>query len=570
MKKFILPLLATLLVPFSEVVSATSFEVLYAASENNIETTTPLDDLKGDEDFKYAYENGEYHVGDNVGYRVIDLAEYKYGTSGYALYIYLWNCEQDSRFVYDSPRNRLEIQNQKNNEYIHLNVEFISKSSTLFYKYKVEFDESTVSFVSDAANDVRVYNVIGFEAYETGDLNARDYRVGKNFKYTGYYYDETLKCESSDIETLSLEVNAGLYRTESSSESQTARNDLYYVWFGIDNNLFTKYGNLYAIHCDYYKFDLSYKIGAILTSYMETWNNYSQPIQNSTDWKYFMTGDGEYISKPYATMLEISDLNTKFTSNYLNSIFSMNDVCSLCGVNFNDIALKESAGFYKNVNISADVNYDLLSYGSTHNGWQNFWAKLKGVNTSEVSLEGIPAIQRFQDNSSINDCSCIDSYDKSQMTSYKSSHASKDVVCLRFATGIYDSTEIFYDSGMYIQGTGPVGHRYETGFIAKRGLYAFMDFDIIDVTFATTMGEKTVLPVVADPVNVWSSLENTSLSVTGPDWTTILGLILQIFAIFVALLFGIWLLTKTLHFESTGVSRISNKKRKRSKRYRHK
>ena len=103
-----------------------------------------------------------------------------------------------------------------------------------------------------------------------------------------------------------------------------------------------------------------------------------------------------------------------------------------------------SALLYKNVNITADVNYDLLSYGSTHNGWQNFWARLKGVNTSEVSLEGIPAIERFQSSSSINDCTVLDSSDKSEMMSYKTSNSLKDVICLRFATGVYDSENIYY------------------------------------------------------------------------------------------------------------------------------
>ena len=107
------------------------------------------------------------------------------------------------------------------------------------------------------------------------------------------------------------------------------------------------------------------------------------------------------------------------------------------------------------------------------------------------------------------------------------------------------------------------------GFKAKKGLYAFMDFDIIDVTFMTTMGEKTVLPVVGSPVNIWSSLENTSLSVTGPDWATILGLLLQILGIIIAIIVGFWLLTKTSHFDTSGVSR-GNRKRKSSKRYRHK
>ena len=592
MKKFIPLVIATLLVPFSEVVSATSFEALYAASPDNIETTTPLDDLKGDADFKAAYENGDYHVGDNVGYRVIDLGEYKYGTSGYALYIYVWNCEQDSRFDYESSRNRIEILNQKNNEYVHLNVKFISKSSTLFYKYKVEFDKSTVSFVSDN-NDTRTYHVVGFEAYEYGQQNAVDYTVGKNFKYTGYYYNDTLECETSDMETLHLEVHGGTYRTASSSDSQTARNDLYYVWFGIDKSLFTKYGNLYAIHCDYYKFDLSNNIAALLSSEYDA--NAMYRIEIYPDYCGYYYGGGIYRDNNtwisltsngmgssgndtpanyfHGSTIYVDNLNTKITGNYLNSIYSMNQVCSMAGVNFDDITLNESAGYYKNVNITADINYDLLSYGSTHNGWQNFWARLKGVNTSEVSLEGIPAIERFQSSSSINDCTALDSSDKSEMMSYKTSNSLKDVICLRFATGVYDSENIYYSEGTFMPTpyyfTMNESENHVAGFKAKKGLYAFMDFDIIDVTFMTTMGEKTVLPVVGSPVNIWSSLENTSLSVTGPDWAIVLALLLQIFGIAIAIIFGFWLLTKTLHFDTSGISR-GNRKRKSSKRYRHK
>lgn len=582
MKKIIVSLLATLLVPFSEVVATSSAEILYASSPDNIDVSAPLDDLRGDEAFRHDYGNGLYNVGVATGYQVVDLGEYKYGTSGYALYLYVWNCEQDTNFLYESPRNRVEIYNQKNEEYVHLNVKFIQKSFNQFYKYKIEFDESIVSFVK-GNNDEREYVVAGFEAYETGSTNAVDYSVGKIFKYRGYYYDETLECDASDIETLHLEVHGGTYRTASSSDSQTARNDLYYVWFGIDKNLFTKYGNLYAIHCDYYKFDLSNKIAALLSSEYDP--NAAFRIKIYPDYCGYYYGGGIYRDNNtwisltsngmgssgnntpanyfHGSTIYVDNLNTKITGNYLNSIYSMNQVCSMAGVNFDDIALNESAGYYKNVNITADDNYDLLSYGSTHNGWQNFWARLKGVNTSEVSLEGIPAIERFQNSSSINDCNVLDSSDKTEMMAYKTSNFSKDVVCLRFANGVYDSESIYYSEGTFMPTpyyfTMNESENHVAGFKAKKGLYAFMDFDIIDVTFMSEMGEKTVLPVVASPINVWSSLENTTPEGTGPNWPKIIRLILIILGIFILLLFGLWLLPKTLKIDTSK----SNKKRRK-------
>ena len=84
----------------------------------------------------------------------------------------------------------------------------------------------------------------------------------------------------------------------------------------------------------------------------------------------------------------------------------------------------------------------MLSYGQHHNGWDNFWAWLRGVNTSERDMTGIPAIERFQDVASINSSNCIAEEDKTEMASLITS--TKDVVCLRFATGIYDSTTIRY------------------------------------------------------------------------------------------------------------------------------
>lgn len=573
MKKIILPLLATLLVPFSEVVATSSAEILFASSPDNIETSAPLDDLRGDEAFRRDYGNGLYNVGVATGYQVIDLGEYKYGTSGYALYLYVWNCEQDTNFSFKSPQNRVEILNQKNKEYIHLNVEFISNSFNQFYKYKIEFDESEVSFVSGNA---RSYDIVGFEAYEGSNLNASDHTVGKRFKYTGFYYDNTLACESSDLETLHLNISGGVYRTASSSQSGTARNDLYYVWFDVNKNLFTKYGNLYAIHCDYYQFDMSYKISALLSDHVHDMDGY-QGIEEKNNgsmiegyyygWEQYPYTIGSDVERwmnshdmlnyKNNAVIEVDSMNTKITGTYLDQLYRVEDVCNMLGIRFQDIRLDPSKGYYNNINITADNTYDLLSYGQHHNGWDNFWAWLRGVNTSERDMTGIPAIERFQDVESINSSTCIAEEDKTEMANLITS--TKDVVCLRFATGIYDSTTIrhgrYYDhddSSHFIENT-PIG------FMAIQGFYAFIDFDIIDVTFMNSMGEKTVLPVVADPINIWTDFENTTYLTNKIDWPKIIRLILIILGIFILLLVGLWLLPKTLKIDTSK----SNKKRRK-------
>ena len=491
-----------------------------------------------------------------------------------------------------------------------LNVKFISKSSTLFYKYKVEFDKSTVSFVTDN-HDTREYSIVGFEAYEYGQQNAVDYTVGKNFKYTGYYYDDTLACETSDIETLHLTVHGATYRTESSDSSLTARNDLYYVWFGIDKSLFRKYGNIYSIHCDYYDFDLSNKVVAILGNpdlkrpdeehitvktyydpsyYPNARPSYSDTIREDFYYHYlYDSWDGIQLSAegPFGSVgdcsfedpawsytipanslsMPLEDLNTKFTGSYMDGQYSLDDVCSALDINFSDIALNESSGYYNNVEIKSTDSYDLLSYGQHHNGWENFWARLLGVNTSEQDLNDIPAIERYTSLNSINNSEYIDSDDKSEMASYMTSNLDEDLVCFRFMTGIYDSTWVNYGKYVYSQVPATYGYTH-IGFIAT-SYVAVLDFDIIDITFANDFGEKTVLPVVSSPVNIWPDFENTALGINMPDWATILGLLLQILGIIIAIIFGFWLLTKTLHFDTSGISR-GNRKRKSSKRYRHK
>lgn len=602
MKKIIVSLLATLLVPFSEVVATSSAEILYASSSDNIEVSAPLDDLRGDEAFRRDYGNGLYNVGVATGYQVIDLGEYKYGTSGYALYLYVWNCEQDTNFLYKSPRNRVEIYNQKNREYVHLNVQFIQKSFNQFYKYKVEFDKSTVSFVSDN-NDNREYSIVGFEAYEDGQQNAVDYTVGKNFRYSGYYYDETLECETSDLETLHLTVHGATYRTESSNQSVTARNDLYYVWFGVDKSLFTKYGNIYSIHCDYYDFDLSNKVVAILGNpdlkrpdedhitrktyydpsyYPNARPSYSDTIREDFYYHYlYDSWDGIQLSAegPFGSVgdcsfedpawsytipsnslsMPLEDLNTKFTGSYMDGQYSLDDVCSVLGINFADIALNESSGYYKNVEIKATDSHDLLSYGQHHNGWENIWAWLLGVNTSEKDLKNIPAIERYSSLTSINNSGYIDSDDKAKMTSYMASNLDKDLVCFRFMKGVYDSTWVNYGKFVYSQVPATYGYTH-IGFIAT-SYVAVLDFDIIDITFVNDFGEKTVLPVVASPINVWPDFENTipGSGVTGLNWPKIIRLILIIVGIFVLLLVGLWLLPKTLKIDTSK----SNKKRRK-------
>ena len=611
-----LSLLTILLLPFSAALEGASFHAAFA-SNNNIEETTPLDDLLGDENFKTAYQNGSYNIGVETGYRIVDFAEYKYGTSGYDLYLYLWNCEQDSTFDFTNPRNRIEIFDQLNEKYVHLNIKYLQKSGHQFYKFKVLFDSHKIGF---DVNDTRVYSIVGIETIELGDSNATDYKVGKSYIYSGYYFDESLTCQATDLETLHLDVFGDVYRTNSSSVSATAKNDLYYVAFAVPNEIFNRYGNIAAIHADYYKFDLSNKIGAMTgklsrikdsnrdfllpsdyddatsgdsDDWYYQWLTYPGLVQNRTEWRYFAYSSNNYFEyindNSEAFMIPVLDVNSIITGHFLDQLFSLEDVCGLFDLSFDDIALDSESGFYKNVEISSTETYSLESYGDHHNGWENWWVHFsKGTDVNEHDLNDIPAIQvydnfiEYHDDSTVKDSLFSElafatlGYNyhpgdsiSSNISLLNSFNSSYKTVVFRFFADIYDSTNVVYESGIYIDGVGPVGHSYVTGFAPKRGMNAILDFDIIDITFMDDYGTKTVLPVVANPINIWSSFENTYIG-NSIDWSKIIMLILEILIIAAFIILCVWLLTKTFSFQSAVELKHTVKKVKKKKKYRRK
>lgn len=524
-----------------------------------IESTTPLEDLKSDQDFYNDYLSGEYLKQNEKGFEILNFAEYGYGTDYYGLYFYVWNKSQDENMDLESIQNRVSLYDYLSQQYKHFYVDFISQNNNQFYKFKI-LDIAQVNFLY---NDTRVYDFASFEFKTLQDVNAIDYAVSKKWIYQGSSLNGDLSATVADGETLSLNVGGGVYRTNSSSAGEKVKNDLYYVYFAVPTEILRKYGKLNSIHADYYRFDLGGKVAAVLSTnnddyldkypnidpYDGMWNsdypglndpwyhwlydNEDRCLHKNTvlgdkkylfgsgtydvynismDQFYYNTNDYPYFGYQYDYHgFPIKSLNDKVSGNNIGKDLTLEKASRLSKTSISDA--------YNDINVYAEDSLDLLSYGDTHNGWDNFWAKLiHGTDTDEKSYLDIPAIQQIKTNHAL----ILEAYKKDYYINDEDVDSIQDYInsfgttsynffILRFDQAYYEATDLRYgyettrsigSGGVYV----PAVQGDIVGYFAKQ-YTAVLDFDIIDVSFINDQEEITVLAVVSDPINIYPGIE---------------------------------------------------------------
>ena len=270
-----------------------------------IESTTPLEDLKSDQDFYNDYLSGEYLKQDEKGFEVLNFAEYGYGTDYYGLYFYVWNKSQDENMDLESIQNRVSLYDYLSQQYKHFYVDFISQNNNQFYKFKI-LDIAEINFLY---NDTRVYDFASFEFKTLQDVNATDYAVSKKWIYQGSALNGDLSATVADGETLSLNVGGGVYRTNSSSAGEKVKNDLYYVYFAVPTETLSKYGKLNSIHADYYRFDLGGKVAAVLSTNND---DYLDKYPNIDPYDGMWNSDYPGLNDPWYHWLYDNDFRTNY------------------------------------------------------------------------------------------------------------------------------------------------------------------------------------------------------------------------------------------------------------------
>ena len=196
----------------------------------------------------------------DTGVYLITLMEDGYNGTGYdsssGIYVYLYN---PSKKAFKSSTDLNKMTFAKNLQSDGSPCDFEKYSLTLIesakdgvlIKAKVEAAASELVIKSSG---VRHYAVSEIELFEDGhyNTNAQAYKCGYDFAFTGS--GEDLKCERTSFLTIELDVKSTSYITGDSLKGKNYSNVISSVYFSVPKAIEAKYGKLYLIDYETYKY----------------------------------------------------------------------------------------------------------------------------------------------------------------------------------------------------------------------------------------------------------------------------------------------------------------------------
>lgn len=417
-------------------------------------------------------------------------------------------------------------------------------------KEERRYDISGIELLESSKNLPEEYGIGGtwkFTGYAQGfasDVNA----------------ESTLKASVNELETIQLEVESTFYRPDVvSSLGAGHQNTVHSVYFSVDNEILEKYGALQKIKAEWYEFktnpiiltnnqnlynelyanlgkslneleNLMYGIGS---GDLENYYNGGFVYQYNLDWaynieeKFWSTGNSTggtgqnfkydinidtYID--VLTLLfstgNVSPLEYILSGQLLEEyIYSYNKSYTngtiLDGISadlFSNEVDKNRTRGYNVVEIDSDDKMNLLSYDSNHDSWQKFWDfSVWGLKTSgDLEIDPIHLVtvdEMKQSNQAISQNLYINEDDVEDFKTFYTQETAlgKQVILFRFAQTDY------YSQNCFVTTPNENYYNIESGTAYSAQQTVFFNFDIIELTF-NKEGAYTVIPVVADPINV--------------------------------------------------------------------
>lgn len=271
---------------------------LYSTADSLVvkaESETQVNPNKTDiyEDLK-EFDLSQYTVDSEADeFDIINTLEWGFdGLNQYYLYLYVFNKSgQNGNYLFNHKNNRVEILYHtygfKEDTYEHAYINFVNRTDDWkFLKYKLTI-ENPYSFLFNKKEIIRQYSIVGLEIVHNIGNNIgllKDYPIGHQWNYCGIgenieisYVSELTKVEL-DVHggtfvygrgvpkehKTSLNLNSLEYATDRSWNQEWTQ-QLAYIYFNVpkiysdDEEL-----NLYSIHADYSKYDLSYLMYALI------------------------------------------------------------------------------------------------------------------------------------------------------------------------------------------------------------------------------------------------------------------------------------------------------------------
>lgn len=551
---------------------------VFSVAAESAEVEGSFDDSYVVDDLLTATVNGQpFDPGDFpavAGAQPQILSFQEYGYSYYAnenqdlfgLYIYVYNPGQKT--ISSTTRNKISIavgydETGKPNDYEKFTLVLCSRSadeySNLYYKFRIADPSGKIKARVETTPLERRYDVAEIEL-DFGDDNAAAYGVGGTFRFTGYATglgpeddtdESTLRCDVTDLETITLDVHPTVWRSESSSAGAGHHNQLHSVYFAVEDRFFETYGALQKIKAMYYEMQLQ---PAIVTSDETIYNTVKNWLgkkiaghtddllygfgtnrkkatgvsQVSYDWGYnvytFYNYDGDnYSFQTVKTTL--STLTTLFCSDTSKSV-SIDEIIDYIK-NYSSSYENGELDFFGGISSdlfdiskskpneatvieldadNEDDKHDLLSYNDTHDFWDEvgdygLWDALFGRVPDDESIVAIdPIVIVDEADLTLGKASLCEKYlinesDYDDFIAYANANKSDSkIVLFRYRVSDYESQSLYVlEDRLYNKNFD------DTSYMFRQSID--LDFDIISLTF-NKEGNYTVIAAVSDPINV--------------------------------------------------------------------
>jgi hypothetical protein len=305
-KRLIIPLTLLFIFIFPTVSVIATAEGSYI--RERYEKQYVLDDLMSSDTFNVMYyppDKKNVPLSEQSPAQVILFTEFCYSAdksnmNDFGLYVYIYNPSCLELDISDAAGNKIQLATKFDeqaeftpSDYDYFYLEYINKSTgdflNLYYKFKIKNSESLLNVVNSVK---RRYCAGGiYLHYEDTEL-VQPYEIAKTFEYSGYAKgygldttaDSTLKCNISELETITLNVKHTYYRTNYHPSGIDYRYQLNSAYFSVPNDILNKYGTLQKIKAQWYDYRMK---PAIVTSNADVYNQINQYIGKTVDLKDF-------------------------------------------------------------------------------------------------------------------------------------------------------------------------------------------------------------------------------------------------------------------------------------------
>ena len=521
---------------------------------------------------------------------LLSLVEHGYTKDGWAsdnaLYLYLYNpsCKEIS----NSELNTVQMasswdEDGKPNGFrkYSLCVEG-SALNGLYIRAKVGVSAKTVARV---ANSKRLYGITEFELLEDSSysaINATDataYEVGYSYAFSGY--GDSITCERTSYLTITLNVEHTSYLTGDSALGIGYSNQVSSVYFSVPREIEEKYGALYNIEYEYYK----YRTSPMLVTTNETFYKEMLACVGKTadkdDWPigiqatYYEGMSGTNFYFHYGHMNWLDDIFNDPTCDLISTVFlssTLNEGDQLVSSealtayfqNYKSSATTEKVRGYSvdlfDMSQYADNDhyiyekktrddvFDMDSFADTHNWYQGVinYGLFYDKDMHDETITNAKYIQPVTSaDFVVADFSkefLVSENDIVSLAKYcqNAEKNSENVYLLRFATSdcytqdvlqLYPFWKLSVDNlkAWYNDSTGKRVSTKALTFIEED---VYLDFDIISLGFSDDGEDVTTIGVVMSPVDIFPNLEGIQTSpdpIPVPDddtWKKLLAIIL--------------------------------------------